>query len=131
MRLLTASSLILLTLLTAAPPFGAQAPAARTADDRSDLEAFMKQVLTRRDDNWKKLQQYTLEEDETFQVSALNGRKLYGFKREYSWFPRDPSTALGTGPSTSLGTSPSASLGTGDPVFIRSPISADGVRLSE
>ncbi len=75
----------------------------------------MKQVLTRRDDNWKKLQQYTLEEDETFQVAALNGRKLYGFKREFSWYPQEPSTELGTS----------------DVIFVRSPISADGVKVSD
>jgi hypothetical protein len=86
----------------------AQTSSAATATgNQSDLDAFMKQVLTRRDENWKKLQQYTLEEDETFQISALNGRKIYGFKREYSWFPSD------TG------------------IFVRSPISADGVRVSE
>src|SRR3954464_11135337 len=67
----------------------------------------MKQVLSKRDDNWKKLQQYTLEEDEVFQVTALNGRKGYGYKRENSWFPTD------TG------------------IFVRSPTSADGVKVSE
>ena len=86
----------------------AQTPSSATATgNQSDLDAFMKQVLSRRDENWKKLQQYTLEEDETFQISALNGRKIYGFKREYSWFPSD------TG------------------IFVRSPISADGVKVSE
>jgi len=86
----------------------AQTSSAATATgNQSDLDAFMKQVLTRRDENWKKLQQYTLEEDETFQISALNGRKIYGFKREYSWFPSD------TG------------------IFVRSPISADGVKVPE
>ena len=82
----------------------AQSPSTKAAND---LDAFMKQVLSRRDDNWKKLQQYTLEEDETFQVSALNGRKLFGFRREYSWFPSD------------------------EGIFVRSPTSADGVKVSE
>jgi len=86
----------------------AQTPASATAKaDQSDLEGFMKQVLSRRDENWKKLQQYTLEEDEVFQISALNGRKIYGFKREYSWFPNDAG------------------------LFVRSPISADGVKVPE
>jgi hypothetical protein len=31
---------------------------------QSDLDAFMEKVLARRDDNWKKLQQYVLEEKE-------------------------------------------------------------------
>lgn len=102
-------------MVTAAVPRAQSSASATATADKSDLEVFMKQVLTRRDDNWKKLQQYTLEEDETFQVSALNGRKLYGFKREYSWYPQDPSTI---------------SAG-GDAIFIRSPISADGVKVSD
>ena len=85
-------------------PLSAQSPAAGAA---SDLETFMKQVLSRRDDNWKKLQQYTLEEDEIFQVTALNGRKVYGFRRGYSWFPND------------------------NGIFVRSPVTADGVKVSE
>jgi hypothetical protein len=97
-RFLIAIALTLAALMVTAP-----APRAQS----SDLEAFMKQVLSRRDDNWKKLQQYTLEEDEIFQVTALNGRKVYGFKREYSWFPNDSG------------------------IFVRSPITADGVKVSE
>ena len=111
MRFLIGSAALLAALAAAVAPSGAQS---------SDLDAFMKQVLTRRDDNWKKLQQYTLEEDETFQVSALNGRKLYGFRREYSWYP-----------STSPETSPSTSPDSQGAIFIRSPISADGVTVSE
>lgn len=72
----------------------------------TDLDAFMKEVLARRDDNWKKLQQYTLDEDETFQVSALDGRKIYGFKRAYTWYPQDG-------------------------IFVRSPVTADGVKLTD
>lgn len=105
-RLLFATAITLAALMVTAAVPRAQS---------SDLEAFMKQVLTRRDDNWKKLQQYTLEEDETFQVSALNGRKLYGFKREFSWYPQEPSTDLGTS----------------EVIFVRSPISADGVKVSD
>jgi len=73
---------------------------------QSDLDALMGRVLTRRDDNWKKLQQYILQERETMEVTALDGRRVYGFKREYQWFPRDG-------------------------FFIKSPLSADGVQFSE
>ena len=34
----------------------------------SDLDAFMARVLTRRDDNWKRMQQYVLDERDTFQL---------------------------------------------------------------
>ena len=99
---------VIATAMLAAIGLVSQAlPGLRLHAQTSDLEGFMKQVLTRRDDNWQKLQQYTLEPEETFQLSALNGRKLFGFKREYTWFPRE------------------------DGVFIRSPLTADGVTISE
>ena len=73
---------------------------------QTDLDAFMSQVLNRRDDNWKKLQQYVLDEDETFVLTGPDAQRLYGSHREYTWFPRDG-------------------------VFIRSPVKADGVSISE
>ena len=66
----------------------------------------MEKVLARRDDNWKKLQQYVLEEKEGFDLTGPGGFPLWGMRREYSWFIRDG-------------------------IFVRSPISADGVKLSE
>jgi len=75
-------------------------------DAQSDLDAFMEKVLARRDDNWKKLQQYVLEEKEAFDVTGPGRFPLWGMRREYNWFIRDG-------------------------IFVRSPISADGVKLSE
>jgi hypothetical protein len=66
----------------------------------------MEKVLARRDDNWKKLQQYVLEEKEAFDLTGPGGFPLWGMRREYSWFIRDG-------------------------IFVRSPTSADGVKLSE
>src|SRR5687768_4325363 len=77
------------------------APSAQT-----DLDAFMAQVLARRDDNWKKQQQYVLEERERFELTGPAGSRLYGFERDYSWFIRDQ-------------------------VFVRSPVKADGVGIGE
>ncbi len=77
------------------------APAAQT-----DLDAFMARVLARRDENWKKLQQYVLEERETFRVDGPAAMRLYGFDREYPWYIRDG-------------------------VFVRSPLKADGVAIDE
>ena len=73
---------------------------------QSDLDAFMEKVLARRDDNWKKLQQYVLEEKEHFDLTGPGGFPLWGMRREYTWFIRDG-------------------------IFIRSPLTADGVKLSE
>ena len=72
----------------------------------SDLDAFMSRVLTRRDDNWKKLQQYVLEERESLQVTGTGGSRIWGTERDYAWFPRDG-------------------------LFIKSPIRVDGVTIGE
>jgi hypothetical protein len=76
------------------------------ASAQSDLDAFMERVVARRDENWKKLQQYVLDEQERFQLTGPDGARLYGFDREYTWFIRQG-------------------------YFIRSPLKVDGVRISE
>ncbi len=73
---------------------------------QTDLDDLMARVLARRDENWKKLQQYVLEERETFQLLGPGRVPVYGFRREYSWFLRDEA-------------------------FIRSPVRADGVPIGE
>jgi hypothetical protein len=73
---------------------------------QSDLDALMQRVLARRDDNWKKLQQYVLEEREALTLTGPEGRRLYGSRRESLWFPRDGR-------------------------FIKSPLTADGVAIGE
>jgi hypothetical protein len=85
-------------------PLAPVAPVAPVA--QSDLDDFMSRVLARRDENWKKLQQYVLEEDERFQLMGPGGNRLYGFNREYTWFIRQG-------------------------YFIRSPLKFDGVKISE
>jgi len=72
----------------------------------NDLDQFMEQVLVQRDQNWKKLQQYVLEEREAFEVTGPGGTPLYGLRRDYAWFIRDD-------------------------IFVRSPTTVDGVKLSE
>ena len=72
----------------------------------TDLDAFMRQVLTRRDDNWKKLQQYVLDEREQIEVRGPSRQPIWGEQREYTWYIRDG-------------------------FFVRSPIKINGVRLSE
>jgi hypothetical protein len=88
--------MVALAVLVSAAPSSAQ----------TDLDAFMAGVLARRDDNWKKQQQYVLNERETLQIDGPAGARLYGFKRDYTWFLRDG-------------------------VFVRSPVRADGVTIAE
>jgi hypothetical protein len=81
----------------------AGAPPARI---QSDLDAFMAKVLARRDENWKKLQQYILEEKELVEVRGAGGIPIWGERRTYSWFIRDG-------------------------YFIRSPLTANGVSIGD
>jgi hypothetical protein len=96
LRPLFAALLAVSTLRAAAPAFVAQ----------TDLDAFMERVLARRDENWKKLQQYILDEQERLQLIGPDGSRLYGFDRDYTWFIRQG-------------------------YFIRSPVKVDGVKISE
>jgi hypothetical protein len=76
-------------------------PAAQT-----DLDAFMKDVVARRDDNWKKLQQYILDEREEIVLNGPAGLRLWGEQRDYTWFIRDG-------------------------FFIKSPVKANGAAVGE
>src|SRR5204863_3688612 len=71
----------------------------------SDLDALMQRVLARRDDNWKKLQQYILDEHERIDLRGPSAT-LWGEQRDYTWFIRDG-------------------------YFVRSPVKANGVTVGE
>lgn len=97
-----------LTRLAAASAVGVWlvAPAGTSAASQSDLDAFMERVLARRDENWRKLRQYVLDERETADVLGPGRVRLYGIDREYTWYIRDG-------------------------LFIRSPVRFEGVTLGE
>ena len=76
-------------------------PAAQT-----DLDAFMRQVLAHRDDNWKKLQQYILDEHEQIEIRGPSRQPIWGDDREYTWYIRDG-------------------------YFIRSPVKFNGVAIGD
>src|SRR3954467_7831168 len=75
-------------------------------DAQNDLDAFMQQVVARRDDNWKKLQQYILDEHEVSELRGPGNTRMWGEDREYTWFIRDG-------------------------YFIRSPVKFNGVTIGE
>jgi hypothetical protein len=72
----------------------------------NDLDAFMARVLERRDETWRKLHDYVLDETEQFRLLGPGGVPLHGMKREFSWYVREG-------------------------FLIRSPIRFDGVTLGE
>ena len=82
----------------------AQPPAATTPP--SELDAFMAKVLARRDVNRQTLQQYILDDLETFEVLGPGRTPLHRGKREFSWYVRDG-------------------------MHVRSPVRFDGVTVGE
>lgn len=56
---------------------------------QTDLDGFMAQVLASRDSNWRKLQQYVLDEREQFEMRDPANAPLWGERRDYTWFIRD------------------------------------------
>ena len=93
---------IVASLLVLLPAMGA----AQTPRTPTDLDRLMDEVVRRRDDNWKKLQQYILTEKQKVTVTGPEGLRLFGFSREYSWFVKDG-------------------------FFVRSPIVMNGVTVSD
>jgi hypothetical protein len=95
---------ILAVMLGLAGCFAAVAPLRLAA--QTDLDAFMKQVVARRDDNWKKLQQYVLDERETLELRGPTRLPIWGERRDYTWYIRDG-------------------------FFVRSPVKFNGVAIAE
>ena len=56
---------------------------------QTDLDAFMQQVLARRENNWKKLQQYVLDERESTELRGPGRALLWGQRSDYTWYIRD------------------------------------------
>lgn len=98
---LTGVSLLALPVHAGRPSLPPPIAAAQT-----DLDAFMAQVIERRDENWKKVQQYVLDEREVVAVRGPSNIPLFGQQRLYTWFIRDG-------------------------FFVRSPLEADGVGIPE
>lgn len=84
----------------------ALAAATASAQPATDLDEFMSRVLARRDDNWRKLQQYVLDERERALLLGPGNVRLFGTDRQFLWYIRDG-------------------------VFVRSPVRFNGAALSE
>src|SRR6476661_1965248 len=65
------------------------AAAIRPVAAQSDLDAFMRDVVAKRDDNWKKLQQYILDEREVIELRGPSHVPIWGERRDYTWYIRD------------------------------------------
>lgn len=94
--------LVVSALLVCAATVSAQSPSAPS----TDLDALMAQALQRRDVDRRALNDYVLDETETFDIAGPGGIRLYGTKRDYTYYVRDG-------------------------FHIRSPLRVDGVPVSE
>jgi hypothetical protein len=97
---------ILSTLLSLTVCLAAGAIPADPRAEQNDLDAFMRQVLASRDANWKKLQQYVLDERELLELHGPGRVPLWGERREYTWYIRDG-------------------------YFVRSPLKFNGVEIGD
>jgi hypothetical protein len=79
---------------------------AKSSAPRSDLDAFMEKVLARREVNRKLLEQYVLDETETFEVLGPGQWPLHRTKRDFTWYEREG-------------------------MHVRSPVRFDGVTVGE
>jgi hypothetical protein len=96
--------ILLLAVLSSASLLAA--PRLPVTVTQGSLDAFMKRVLEARDENWKKLQQYILDERMQISVRGPSGLPIWGERREFTWFIREG-------------------------YFIRSPLTVNGVKIGE
>ena len=52
----------------------------------SDLDAFMEKALARRDVNKRTLNDYILDESESFEILGPSRMRLHRTEREYTWY---------------------------------------------
>jgi surface antigen Omp85-like protein len=83
-----------------------EAPAKPEPVITNELDAFMAKVLARREVNRKTLEQYILDESESFEILGPGRVPLHRSKRDYTWYVRDG-------------------------MHVRSPVRFNGVRVGE
>jgi hypothetical protein len=102
--LLTRASMAFALLCLSTGFLEAQAPA--PAAQSNDLDAFMARVLAKRDVNRQTLQQYILDDAETFEILGPGRTPLHRGRRDFAWYVRDG-------------------------MHVRSPVRFDGVTVGE
>lgn len=87
-RLPLLSTLSVLWLLGAGPLAAQQSPRPQAAKE-SDLDQLMARVLANRDHTWRKLQEYLLDEGETFRLVGPDGSPMFGLRKDFVWVARN------------------------------------------
>ena len=65
------------------------ASAAGPVTAQTDLDALMARVLANREQSWRQLQEYLLDEREHVELVGPDVTRLYGMHREFVWVARD------------------------------------------
>jgi hypothetical protein len=73
---------------------------------QTDLDALMATVIARRDDSWKTLKQYILDEHRTVELVGPGSARVWGEQRDDTWFIEDG-------------------------YFVRSPVAVNGVAIGD
>lgn len=87
-RLAPLLGIVCLTLAGVATP-AAQAPPQAKPPSPSSLDGFMEKVLARREVNRKVLNDYILDETETFEILGPGRTRLLRKERDFTWYVRD------------------------------------------
>lgn len=88
-RLPLLCALPVLCLLGAGPLSAQEPPRAPAATRESDLDQLMARVLANRDQTWRKLQEYLLDERETFRLVGPDGSPMFGLRKDFVWVARN------------------------------------------
>lgn len=105
-----ASAGVVLLAVAASLPTGAQeetaAPVAATQAPVSEIDLFMREVLSKRTRNWEDLYKFTVRDRASFKVRGPGDAPIEGYTGEYVWYVRDG-------------------------MMVRSPIKANGVAVGD
>ncbi len=72
----------------------------------TDLDRLMARVIANRDQTWRRLQEYLLDEQESFQLVGPSGAPMFGVRKDFVWVARNGRV-------------------------VRSPVRVNGVTISE
>jgi hypothetical protein len=81
--------LVALAVAVCAPVLHVSAQQQPAKKPASDLDAFMEKALARRDVNKRTLNDYILDESETFEILGPGRMRIHRTSREYTWYVRD------------------------------------------
>ena len=87
-KLLAIAGVVALLSVSPSGASGAAAPI-EAAAAQDDIDAFMEQVLAKREINWEQVYDFVFGEVERFRITGMEIAALQSFDQEYTWYVRD------------------------------------------